>query len=627
MIKRATGDWLIKDYLNQDVDLTSTSERRHRHRVQRGLSLRPDARRMQTLLAAESKWQNTTRHRRRSKDDTYTIDEALAAAKPGDTVSLEESYTESREQPAVISTPGITLKGNRNHLLLSLIVKADDVTLDSVEVFGIYTRQGKKVEAVKNLRLDNCRARYFSTGSGDEVILDNCCLNLDGGYRSRITARHCTIVEGSTLIGFLHSGTITLENCILSSPDVVFRSGVPGPKEASFRNCMLHSSDGARFRWYEKMESGFGNPDNRFVDRPLSDLGAVGFETTDCKLDVDPRFVKPSREFRLHDCNLQPGSPARGAASDGKDLGAIPDADGWPLKRLDTESHASTQVGTILRVTVDGEGDTYTIDEALAAAKPGDTVSLEESYTESREQLAVITTPGITLKGNRNRLRSGLKIDADNVTIDSLEAYSFVTKRTDLEIQPVTGLRLVNCRAMFFRPDTGTEAILENCCFTLTGGYQCRITAKHCTFNPGDSASNGINEWYPETTYALENCIVAGADVVFRSGGAGPKQFAFQNCLLFAKGGSRFRWYEGESGFGAAGSQFIDRPFSELGIAGFKSPDSVFDVDPRFVKPDGDFAVRDFTLNPGSPARGAASDGKDLGAIPDADGWPLRRRE
>ena len=291
----------------------------------------------------------------------------------------------------------------------------------------------------------------------------------------------------------------------------------------------------------------------------------------------------------------------------------------------------SNPAGTVFHVTVDGGGDTHTLDEALAAAKPGDTVSIEESYVTNRLEPAVIATSGITLKGNRNRLTFGVLIEpaADDVTIDSLEAFSFWTTskgpNKGPDAQQVANLRLVNCRAMFFRPDTGTEATLENCCFTLTGGYRSRITANHCTFNPGNSRGNSINEWYPLSTYAFENCIVAGQDVVFRSGVPDPEQFTFRNCLLHAGGGSRFRWYEVfESGFDATSGQFTDRPLSELAAAGFETADSVFDVDPRFVNPDGDFNFRDFNLTPGSPAIGAASDGKDLGAIPDADGWPLR---
>ena len=98
----------------------------------------------------------------------------------------------------------------------------------------------------------------------------------------------------------------------------------------------------------------------------------------------------------------------------------------------------------------------------------------------------------------------------------------------------------------------------------------------------------------------------------------------FDNCLLYGRKTSTVKQfaYNGSTDFDV--SEVIGlTEIRDLDVGSFRLRDCVLSSDPMFRVVSESAFDADFRLKEYSPAKGAASDGLDIAAIPDQRGWPL----
>ncbi|MEM9367310.1 MAG: protein kinase [Planctomycetota bacterium] len=276
----------------------------------------------------------------------------------------------------------------------------------------------------------------------------------------------------------------------------------------------------------------------------------------------------------------------------------------------------------LLVVTHDGAGETLTWNEAMAQAEAGDRISLTPHHPEQYPNLE-ITTSGITLLGNCSTI-DAIRVGADDVTIDSVEAVCVLTKSD--EVKP-KNLTIRNSRLYFVRLRPGCDATLENCVTNYHGGGGT-IRARHCTFTavggPSDSVTNHEIRIDPFSDLEFENCIFAGRDAMFSfmQWDGKPNRVRMDHCLIH--GGKRQSVQVAPYTEDWIYDQVEELSTDELSDLDFQMTNSIVSQSPRFSVAGEQSWFNSFQLLPDSPAKKAGSDGEDLGAIPDRYGWPLK---
>ncbi|MEM1443874.1 MAG: serine/threonine-protein kinase, partial [Verrucomicrobiota bacterium] len=250
--------------------------------------------------------------------------------------------------------------------------------------------------------------------------------------------------------------------------------------------------------------------------------------------------------------------------------------------------------GDVIQVTPDGGNGTQTIESALALAEPGTTIELLPGDYPYREDHYILDKPGVTILGNRQYINTGLFIRADDITVDSVQAISFLLQDTgklderDREIGP-RNLLVRNSRAQFLRSHRGAQYSLENCVFTLTGGYRSEVNAIHCTFPPRAAGSNRINEFHTTTTIDLRNCILTGWEVTFLTSKPEVESAEFHDCLFHTVDAvdgepALFRIHDDPSKVFEDANPSEEFSLREMGQYGFKTTRCMIDKSPRFLR-------------------------------------------
>ena len=561
-------------------------------------------------------------------DETLTWDEAMKQAEPGDRVSLTPHAVQVYPDLEV-DVEGLQILGNCS-VLNRVIVSADNVTIDSVEAVCV-----RASDEPKGLTVRNSRLSYFRSKPGTESTLDNSVMNYYGGG-GKVVAKHCTFTavdapftENYSTMLIDPFSDLAFENCIVVGSDSIFRfmSDDKQPNRVAMDNCLVYGNRRQEFDvapysevWnYEQVNA-----------RLFSDATELGIDLKDCIVDQSPDFQSTGEKRRYNSFMLQPGSPAIGAASDKQNLGAIADKYDWPLTSLQNNVRMARQMDDRLRAIGFSARPSRTFRirhtdaanqwaDAMADAIPGDRIAFEPTEKEF-EGSYLVSVPNVTILGNYQKIDKFV-VAVGGVTIDSAQL-----ERIQIPVlhAAIRNVRIRNCRTNGFYAAVRSQVTLENCVANFGGGGG-DITANHCTFVRVNHFGDITFRVAPFSDIKMRDCILVSSDramMDYMPSDEDPP-IQLENCLLFGRQGTEISYKDFDGTWNYDGASLID--FDRFGPDRFQFRDCLLGKAPNFVNYQETYST-DFSLNAGSPAKAAASDNLDIGAIedPNFDAWPLR---